>query len=150
VERPPPPQSWQAGFPRYGGLQEADVARLEVLTFVAANTQPGEPIYVGLADHRRVFVSELDLYFLADRPGATRVTQFDPGLVNREDIQRQMAAELEARGTRVAILSDRFESVHEPNLSDQPGSGLLNDYFAANFTVVRRAGAYQLLLRRAR
>lgn len=49
---------------------------------------------MGLSDHRRIYVGEMDLYYLADRPGATRVMQFDPNMVNREDVQRQMAAEI--------------------------------------------------------
>jgi hypothetical protein len=119
-----------------------------VLSFIAANSAPGEAIYVGLADHSRVFVNEIDLYFLAERPGATRIMQFDPNVVNREDVQREMAAEIEASGVRVAILSSRFADRVEPNESSNRGSGYLDDYLRSRFEVAERAGPYQLLLRR--
>ncbi|MEQ1855168.1 MAG: hypothetical protein ABL963_01795, partial [Longimicrobiales bacterium] len=109
---------------------------------------PGEPIFVGVADHSRIFVSEMDLYFFAERPGATRIMQFDPNMVNREDVQREMVAELEAGQTRVAILSSRYPVMDEPNESARAGSSFLDDYLRADFVVVERAGPYQLLRRR--
>lgn len=143
-----PAQPWQQAFPRYGGLVESELARAEALAFVAANTVPGDPIFVGLTDHRRVFVDEMDLYFLTDRPGATRIMQFDPNVVNREDVQRRMAAEIEAKGTKVAILSTRFTNFFEPNESGKIGSSYLDEYLRAHFEVTKVAGPYQLMLRR--
>jgi len=142
------PAAWQRGYPGYGTLPETEPARAAVLDFVTTHTAPGEPIYVGLTDHSRVFVSEMDLYFLADRPGATRIMQFDPNVVNREDVQRRMASEIDASGARVAILSSRFGDMVEPNASAVAGSRFLDEYLLQEFEVVGAAGPYQLLLRR--
>ncbi|MEQ1857532.1 MAG: hypothetical protein ABL963_13820, partial [Longimicrobiales bacterium] len=73
LQRPPPPESaaWQATYPRYGSVPEPEPSRQPVLEFIATHTTPGEPIFVGVADHSRIFVSEMDLYFFAERPGAT-------------------------------------------------------------------------------
>ena len=122
-------------------------ARRVVLAFVASHTQPGEPIFVGAVDHRWIFVNEMDLYFLADRPGGTRTMQFDPGLTNRPDVQAQMASELERSGTRVAVLSSRHNRSFEPNASARPGSPDLDAYLRAHFSIAGVAGPYLLLLR---
>jgi hypothetical protein len=143
------PAAWQQEYPRYGSVPEPEGARETVLAFVTANTSSGEPIYVGLADHSRVFVNEMDLYYLAERPGATRIMQFDPNVVNREDVQRQMAAEIESSTTQVAILSSRYSDQVEPNESNNRGSSFLDEYLRSEFEVVAHAGPYQLLRRRS-
>ncbi len=148
IPDPPAPATWQQAHPRYGAVPEPEPARQAVLEFIAANTNPGEPIFVGLVDHSRVFVSEMDIYFFADRPGATRIMQFDPNVVNREDVQREMVAEMEAQQTRVAVLSSRYPVMNEPNESARAGASLLDEYLSAEFVVAARAGPYQLLRRR--
>ena len=147
IPDPGPPASWQQAHDRYGHVPELEPAREAVLAFIDDNSGPGDPIFVGLADHSRVFVSEMDLYFLADRRGVTRIMQFDPNVVNREDVQRRMAAEIEASEARVAILSARFADMVEPNESASVGSSFLDDYLRTAFEVVDVVGPYQLLRR---
>jgi hypothetical protein len=122
-------------------------ARREVLAFIDEHTQPGDPIYVGLWDHRWSANSEMDLYFLADRVGATRYMQFDPNLVNRAEVQEQMVRELDASRPKVAVLSLPDSGI-EPNESARPGAALLDAYLQANYERVKQAERYQLLLRR--
>ena len=136
------------GLARASGVpDEAAANRRTVLAFLAEHTRPGESIYVGGTDHRWTIINEMDLYFLADRPGGTRVMQFDPGLTNRRDVQLQMAADLESSGTRVAVLSGRYVLSYEPNLSQRPGSSELDAYLHAHFSVAEVAGPYRLLVR---
>ncbi len=139
---------WQSEFPRYAGLPETIQDRQYVLGFIRANTVPGEPVYIGLRDHRRVLMSEIDLYFLADRPGATRYLQFDPNVINREDVQQQMIREIQSKNVRVAVLSGRFENFHEPNQSSVSGSRALDDFLSKNFHEAHDFGFYRLLLRK--
>ncbi|MBM4183095.1 MAG: hypothetical protein FJ207_02590 [Gemmatimonadetes bacterium] len=143
-----PSSEWQRAYPRYGKIPEPEGSRERVLAFIEDRTAPGEPIYVGQADHSRIFVSEMDLYYLSGRPGGTRIMQFDPNVVNRADVQRQMATELDATRTRVAVLSSRFSDMVEPNESAVAGSTFLDEYFRTEFEVAERAGPYQLLVRR--
>jgi hypothetical protein len=143
---------WRVDDERYCDLPERDLesarARQEVLDFVHQNTSPGEPIFVGLKDHRIVLGNEMELYFLADRPGATRYMQFDPNMTNRLEEQQSMIADFERARLRVAILTDPIYDNIEPNQSSIPGADLLDRYFAENFRVVEEVGHYRLLLRR--
>jgi hypothetical protein len=133
--------------PRGRGAAGFEV-RDELVAEIQARTAPGEPIYVGLTDHRRAFASEMDLYFLSDRPGSTRYLQFDPGLIKLGRVQEEMVRELEARGTRLAVLSRKFTAMEEPNLSREYGSEVLDRYFAANFQVVKQLGDDYFILER--
>ncbi len=144
---------WRVDDLRYDDLPERDPlwarARQEVLAFVRENTAPGEPIFVGLKDHRVVLGNEMELYFLTDRPGATRCMQFDPNITNRLDQQQAMIADFERARLRVAILTDPIYDSIEPNQSSIPGADLLDRYFVERFRVVEEVGQYRLLLRRA-
>lgn len=117
-------------------------ARRQVLDYIAANTRPGEPIYVGLTSHRTVFISEMDMYFLAERPGSTRVMQFDPNVGNREDAQRAAIEQLERANTKIFILSARGSYSGEQNDSIKPGSGMMDEYLERNTQLVFQAGVY--------
>jgi hypothetical protein len=123
-------------------------ARREVLSFVEKNTRPGEPIFVGSVDHRYIFISEMDLYFLADRPGSTRYMHFDPNTVNRADVQKEMIAELERSQLRVAVLSSRDARKEEPNESARMGASLLDEHLKAHFDVALRRDPYVVLSRK--
>jgi len=122
-------------------------ARVQVLAFIARYSAPDERIFVGCEQHERVFISEMDLYFLSDRRGAVRRMQFDPNLTNREDEQRLMIAQIESMGTRVVVLAP-FLDPHEPNDSAKSGSGAFDRYLDQHFELRERAGPYRLLLRR--
>jgi hypothetical protein len=123
-------------------------SRSEVLGFISQNTAPGEPIYVGATDHRRVLISEMDLYFLADRPGAVRRMQFDPNLTTRPEVQTIMIAELESKRPKVAVLSSECYW-DEPNHSRDFGSTLLDEYLSSHYREVKHTGHYRLMLRQA-
>ncbi len=135
---------------RDGGLPWAEPfepGHAEALSFVAENSSPDEAIFIGTVVHRWVFANAADLYYLANRRGATRYMQFDPNLVNRREVQEKMIRQMEAQRTRVVVLTDCCPMSGEPNASMREGSGLLDDYLAERFRLVRRVGVYHLLLR---
>jgi hypothetical protein len=102
---------------------------------------------VGCVDHRYALYSEIDLYFLANRTGATRYMQFDPGLIGRREVQEQMVRELEERRPAAAVLSLRTFKV-EANESSRAGVSVLDDYLRSHYSVLGTTGPYRLLLRR--
>lgn len=136
---------------RYGGLPEASAATAEarraVLAFLDARSRPGDPVFVGCADHRHPILSEMELYFLADRTGATRYMQFEPGIVGRQDVQEAMVRELEEVRPGAAILS-RTTLPAEPKRVGPAGATLLDEYLATRYRRVATAGPYLLLERR--
>lgn len=145
--RPPPNLP-----PRYDGLNDfrkptLHAARQEVFAFIDQHSRPGDPLYVGVWDHRWSSDSEIDLYFLADRVGATRYMQFDPNLVNRADVQAEMIRELETTRPKVAVLSI-LTTEREPNESTRPGAALLDAYLRQHYERVKQVERYILLLRR--
>jgi hypothetical protein len=150
--RPLPPFTprVQPGFERAGGRVVAVAEpRRQVLQFIAEHTRsPQDPIYLGTTDHSFVYWSEMDLYFFANRVGATRYMQFDPNIINRLDVQQRMAQEIAASGTRVVVLSSFPGRSFEPNDSAKQGANYLDQYLRERFTVVRRVPPYYVLMLR--
>jgi hypothetical protein len=120
----------------------------EALTFIYRHTQPGDLIYVGFTDHRWIFINDVNLYFLADRVGATRYMQFDPNVVNRQEVQRQMIAELEQTRPRVVILSKVSQRRNERNESSNMGASFLDQYLGAHYQTMAESSRYVLALRK--
>jgi hypothetical protein len=137
------------GFPRYGGIPEWDGPLLEVVDYLQRHTSPEQRIFVGLASHVHTHGSHMLLYFLSDRRGGTRYMQFDPNLTNREDVQREMIADLESRRVEWAVRLARWDDIHEANASASPGSDALDRYLALHFEPVARFGDYTVERRRA-
>jgi hypothetical protein len=125
-----------------------NAGRAEALAFIRKYTRPGEPICVGLKDHRWTHSNDMDLYFLADRVGATRYMQFDPGLTNREEVQREMIGDLELHQPRVVILSTVRQRRNERNESQNAGSQLLDEYLNAHYVTKGRARQFILAVRK--
>lgn len=122
--------------------------RAMVLTFIEAHGRAGDPLYVGFTDHRWISVNEMDLYFASDRVGATRYMQFEPNLVNRQDVQLQMIAELERSRPRVAVLSKRSQRMGEPNASATMGASLLDEYLRSQYPIALELLEYRIGLRK--
>jgi hypothetical protein len=144
----PPPAAQTIGLPHVGRVRDPEAeARREVIAFVHAHTPPDKPFFVGQPRHDLVSANDILLYFLADRRGATRYQQFDPGIVTRANVQQQMIAELEQKQPVVVVLTAHHYSV-EPNLSRRPGARLLDKYIASHYQLQQRVGSYTLLLRK--
>lgn len=142
---PPPAELRSAGHPslapgsdRARGLFERRPewagARQRLFPWLAANTGRDEAIYFGARGHSRVHINEVDLYFLADRKPGTRYTQFDPNLVTRGAVQREMIQQLEKNCVRTIVLSFPL-ALNEPTDWVDPSTAL-DDYIAANYQQV--------------
>lgn len=132
---------------RSGGLRGANETFRETLDFIASNTSPGEGIFVGNQQHQRVILNNVALYYLADRPGVTRYLQFDPGLITRLDVQKEVAAHLETKQVRVIILM-QGGFWEEPNKSRLFGAEWLDEYIQRNYVKAGEGNGYDWLLRR--
>jgi hypothetical protein len=138
------------GLPREGGLPQTSIptaqARKVVAAEVARYTKPGDPIFVGLPRHDRVYVNEMDLYFLLERTGGSRFMQFDPNLTTRLDVQQKIVDDLKRRQVRVVILNPGPPLENQPGVL--PGSGYLDAFLAAEYAEVRRIGTYSVRVRK--
>ncbi len=126
---------------------ELAAARERVLAFVAEHSRSDERIFVGCEQHAKVFISEMDLYFLCDRRGAVRRMQFDPNLTNRLDEQQLMIEQIERCRANVVVLAPYLDP-REPNDSRKSDSEAFDRWLWEHFELAERAGPYQLLLRR--
>lgn len=112
---------------------------------------PGEPVFVGLDRHDRIFANPVSLYVTAGRPPATHWAQFDPGLQTRADIQARMVAELTRQRVRWVVRDASFASMNEPNGSSvSSGVHLLDRFLDEHYRPVLASGAVSLWLDRRR
>jgi hypothetical protein len=121
-------------------------AKRAALAFIDANSAPGDPLYVGCFNHRRVILNDMDLYYLADRVGIGRWMQFDPGSITRAEVQEEVVADFKRTHPPVAVLG-----LHcwwpEPNRSREPGATLLDAYIRSNYEVVQKVEPYVFIKR---
>lgn len=143
-----------ASFTRVSA-EEAEVLR-PITAFVRRHVPAGEPIYVGVQRHDAIVISNQRFYYLAERPSATRYNELHPGVTDRETVQREMIADLEARGVRCAVLwrfgwsREQLDRIRERRRALVPdaGSALLDAWLAREFEELERHGQYSLLWRR--
>ena len=119
----------------------------ELVQHVRNTTRPGEPIFSGVANTSRLFINDAMLYFLTQRPAATRWVEMEPGLTSSERGQREVSADLERLRVRVLVLADITSS--EPNATARSnGVTVLDDYIRARYKPSKQFGNYRVWMRR--
>ncbi|HYN07786.1 MAG TPA: hypothetical protein VES67_10380 [Vicinamibacterales bacterium] len=127
-----------------------------IVSFIRQHVPEDEPIYAGLVRHDAVVISEQSFYYLAGRRVASRYNELHPGVVDREDVQREIIADLDRLNVRCAVLWEFGwpRSVMEDMLAHHrryiPGIGstLLDEYLRREFRHVARYGEYVLVWRK--
>ncbi|MEO7818548.1 MAG: hypothetical protein ABIS18_05315, partial [Actinomycetota bacterium] len=105
-----------------------DPALIEPLTKeVQSITAPGEPIFVALNNNSGHYANAPTLYWLLDRPPASRYFEFNPCLTDRNDIQAVIVKDL--RDTDVVVTTS-FYPARPP--FGVPGT-VLDDYLSRHF-----------------
>ena len=114
---------------------------------VRATTADGEPIFSGVSDTSRLFFNDAMLYFLTDRPSATRWIEMEPGLTNTEAAQLEIVDALRRKRVTTVVQWSRLSD--EPNATSRSnGVHVLDEFVRANYAESRRFGAYTVLVRR--
>jgi hypothetical protein len=117
----------------------------QALDYVGRHTAPGERIFVGNVRHDRVYASDVLFYFLADRHSPSRFHELVGAVANTLPVQRQIVDDLNRRDVRYVVLSEAFESLEEPNLSNaHSGVTMLDDFIRAHYARVAEFGAYTI------
>jgi len=123
------------------GLERTSCFRLSPETvataqYVQLHTAPGDPVFVGLARHDKIFINDVLLDFVLNRPAATKWHHFDPGLQTSAPIQRAMISELQHLRPRLIVLV-RNRDADEPNDSAlSSGVTMLDDYLRRTYVPV--------------
>lgn len=118
----------------------------EMVNYIRANTAPDEPIFSGVQDTSRLFLNDALLYFIVDRPSATRWVEMESGLSNTVAGQQEVVEALERRRVRVLVLWKMLSN--EPNATSRSnGVHLLDSFVRANYAEARQFGDYAVMLR---
>jgi hypothetical protein len=105
---------------------------------------PDDRIFVGCTTHSHLVYGKVSLYFESGRLGVTRVQQFDPGIVTREDVQREMIQQIkENHPAAIALSSGCYKP--EPNESDKEGSYRLDRYIVDHYIGVDQVADYRIM-----
>jgi hypothetical protein len=153
------PDSRTLDFPAVRGVR---VARSQyevhqpIITFIRQHVPESEPIYAGLMRHDSVVINNQSFSFLAGRPPATRYNELHPGVVDREEVQREIIADLDRHQVRCAVLWDfgwppaLMDSILAERRRRIPelGATLLDEYFRREFQPIGRYGEYVLVWRK--
>jgi len=146
-------------FPRVAGVRVAgwqyDVYH-PIVSFIRRHVPESEPIYAGLGRHDSVVISDQRFYFLAGRRIASRYGELHPGIVDRQEVQREIIADLERLNVRCVVLwhfgwpRSQMETILASRRREIPeiGSTLLDEYLRREFQQVARYGEYALLWRK--
>jgi len=122
-----------------------------VAAYLLQHGASGQRVYVGLGRHDKIHAANLALTFGAAVVAPTRWHDLHPGVQTRADVQAQMIRELSAEPLAYVVLDRQWDDVSEPNESARSsGVTALDDYLAAHFAPVFRAGSLTVLESRER
>lgn len=114
----------------YMGDFFAAQASQQAVDFVAAGSEPGQRLFVGPADLRRTWYSDVFFYWmLDDLEPATYYIEMDPGLANAE--RSSLADDLASSDW--VILTRFWDGWYEPNSAMDYGSARPNEVLDAEF-----------------
>jgi len=128
----------------------------ELLPFVDAHIGPGDPVYLGLHRHDIVVVgANASLYFMLNRPIATRYNEIHPAIVDTAAVQREMIRDLENKKVSLLILNRVFSDetlnrVKAQHLKHLPiGATDLDNFIRTNYVQVKEVGKLAIWIRKA-
>ncbi|MBK9064717.1 MAG: hypothetical protein IPL89_16230 [Acidobacteria bacterium] len=117
----------------------------EAARFVAAESKPGERIFVGNERHDRLVYNAPLVYFLAGRPNATRYDNLHPGVITTRTVQEEIVRSLEASGARWIVLWEG-PPPGEPNESSlSSGVVVLDEWIARRAREAARFGSTRVM-----
>ena len=128
----------------------------ELWAFVNDRVPPGEPIYVGLHRHDVTVIGDHLLYFILDRPGATRYDELHPAITDTSRVQHEMIGDLQEKNVRLIVLKhifsnaklDEIKQDYQRNLPNVGATGL-DDFIRGYYFKSQQIGPYEIWLRRA-
>ena len=130
-------------FANVSGIRaKPDIAKAlsDLDAYISSRLSPDAPIYVGVNRHDIVIVGDTGLYYVLDRPSATRYQELHPAITDTAPIQREIMADLENKDVYLIILKNIFgdktlDTIKATFLVNLPdiGATLLDDYIVENY-----------------
>lgn len=156
----PPGGGVGSAFARWAGCERGPVARLRcfridadraaVLAYLGRHAVPGVPIYIGTGRHDKLFVNNVELYFLSGLPAATKWHDLHPGVQTTREVQLEMLAEMRARPPQFVVVNTEWDDFVEPNASAvSSGVTLLDAHLRDAFEPVFGSGTFSVWQPRA-
>jgi hypothetical protein len=129
----------------------------DLSVFVEANVLPGQSIFIGLHRHDVVIINDVMLYFILNRPSATRYHELHPAIADTAPIQREIIGDLQNKNVPLIILKHIFpdktlELVKKDLLKNLPqiGATELDTYIREKYVEARQFGDYTVWQRKDR
>jgi hypothetical protein len=127
----------------------------DMSAFVEANIPPGQSIFIGLHRHDVVIIGDVMLYFILNRPSATRYQELHPAITDTAPVQREIIDDLQDKKIPLIVLKHIFpdqtlESVKENMLKNLPqiGATELDTYIREKYVEARRFGDFTVWQRK--
>lgn len=116
----------------------------KVIEALQDRSKENQSVFVASATHDRIFVNDVSLYFLAERPIPTRYHELHPGVVTTLPVQQEIINELQTNEVKWLFVVD-WPNPNEPNDSAK-SSGITNldEYIRSNYRAIEQFGIYQL------
>jgi len=128
---------------------EVDDGELDAVKYIASQTGPSNPIFVGARDNSRVSVSDIRFYWLAGRLPGSRYYELDAGVASTSAVQERIILDLETNGVDWVILQDEQGWGTQDFLARvHTESRRLDEFFSSHFREVERFGRFSILKRR--
>ena len=120
--------------------------RTRAIDYLHARTVPGDPIFVGLSQHDRVYINDVGFYFISNLSPATKWYHFDPGLQTSAPIQQLIIRDLANSRPQYIVLESQWAGVREPNASSlSSGVRLLDQFIKEHYQPVAEFGSLSVL-----
>jgi hypothetical protein len=137
-----PDASWSAV---YSGRDE-----LRALRYLRAASSNTDAIFSGVPDHSTVYLNNLRIYWLADRPIGVRTFQLETRMATEAPVQQGIIADLEQNKVKWVVI-DNVPWEPDPTFAAHRyvGSKLLDQYIASHYQVEAKFGPFVVSSRKA-
>jgi hypothetical protein len=130
-------------------------ALTELSAFVNTHVPQGGQLFVGLHRHDVVIIGDVIIYFILNRPNATRYQELHPAITDTASVQREIISALKAKNIDLVILKHIFgdealERVKSSFLRNLPHVGAtdLDDFIREHYVEVEKFGPYAVWQRK--
>jgi hypothetical protein len=130
-------------------------ALAELSAFVHAHTEPRQRLFVGLHRHDVVIIGDVMIYFVLDRPSATRYHELHPAVTDTARVQNEIIRDLQEKNVSLVILkyifSDEALEREKTNFArhlSKSGVTDLDEFIGKNYLQVGTFGSYTVWRRK--